>query len=84
MFIPGVYHDKHNSNLLTSMHLEDGWDGDRRNPNDCVVCGSILHELGAQQCHARPKVESGAAMLPTSGVCSMHHTVIWFSFHGMV
>ncbi len=22
----------------------------KRNPNDCVVCGAILHELDAQQC----------------------------------
>ncbi len=27
----------------------------KRKPNDCVVCRTILHELGVQQCHTRPK-----------------------------
>ncbi len=35
--------------------------GLQRNPNDYVLCGAILHELGAQQCHMRPKVECGVA-----------------------
>ncbi len=40
----------------------------QRKPNDCVVCGSILHELDAQQCHTRPNVKCGGAGLPISGV----------------
>ncbi len=39
-----------------------------RKPNDCLVYGAILHELGAQQCHSRLKVEFGAAGLSLSGV----------------
>ncbi len=40
----------------------------KRKPNDCMVCRAILHELGAQQCHRKPKVEYGAAGFTRSGV----------------
>ncbi len=36
----------------------------KRKPNDCVVCGAIVHLLGVRQCHRRKKAE-----LPMSGVC---------------
>ncbi len=36
--------------------------------NEYVLCAAILHELGKQQWHTRPKVECGVAVLPTSGV----------------
>ncbi len=29
----------------------------KRQPNDCIVRGAFIIELGAQQCHMLPKVE---------------------------
>ncbi len=46
----------------------DMMSGDKRKPNDYVVCGAIFDKLGAQQCHMRLKVEYDAAVPPTSGV----------------
>ncbi len=39
-----------------------------RKPNDCVVYGVILHELGAQQCHRRLMVDCGTAGLSMSAM----------------
>ncbi len=40
----------------------------KKNPNDCVMCGAIFHQLDTQQYQTRQKVECGAAELPRSGV----------------
>ncbi len=48
-----------------------------------VVYGAKFHELGAQQCHTRPKVRFGAAKLLMSGVWShAPHKFDFFLCHG--
>ncbi len=54
-----------------------------RKPNDCVVCGGTLYELGAQQCHKRSKVECDATGLPMSEYDTIYQTRLVF-FYAMV
>ncbi len=55
--------------------------GGKRKPNDGVVCGAILHEIGVQQCHIKT---FGATGHTISGIymasCISH---IWLSFYAM-
>ncbi len=66
-----------------SMSLNVLWSialfGNERKPNYCVVCMAILHELGAQQCYIKPKVECDAAGSPKSGVWPYAPHIIFLS-----
>ncbi len=42
--------------------------GNKRKPNDCVMCGVILHELGTQHYHTRLKAGNGTGGLHMNGV----------------
>ncbi len=54
----------------------------KRKPNECVVCGAILHEMDAHQCHTRSMkdrrskvVQMGSQRVENE---PMHHTHLGF------
>ncbi len=55
----------------------------KRKPNDCVVCGAILHDLGAQQFHLDWRssvVHLGSQQVEYDPTYHIH--LVFFSCHG--
>ncbi len=65
MFVYHAYSPCYKS-CLTSQNVI----GIKRKPNDCVVFGTIIHKLGAQQYNARPQYKCDSDGLPTCAVWS--------------
>ncbi len=69
-----MYPTTHDKNVYHAITHGTEW-----KPNYCVVCGVILHESRAQQCHTSLKVKCGAAdSSQRVGYDSMYHTKLVF------